>query len=65
MKKRDLDKYVVEMTAKRKRLGLSQSDLAKLLGVTLYKITGWETGAVSPTVREYESVMALDDSVPK
>lgn len=60
MKKRNLPEYAITIRTIRLRLGLTQKGFAKRIKATLYKVTGWETGAISPTVDEYEAIKKLD-----
>lgn len=44
---------------KRKELGMTQSDLAKIIGTDPATISRWETGSREPTIAAYEKIMKV------
>lgn len=44
---------------KRKELGMTQSDLAKIIGTDPATISRWETGNREPTIAAYEKIMKV------
>lgn len=44
---------------KRKEMGMTQSDLAKIIGTDPATISRWETGSREPTIAAYEKIMKV------
>ena len=44
---------------KRKEMGMTQSDLAKIIGTDPATISRWETGSREPTMAAYEKIMKV------
>lgn len=49
----------VKLCDYRKRQGLTQGDVAKMLGVSLVAVWAWETGRAVPGVRRLKDVAAV------